>query len=120
MRQCDKPVKSTEYILSVHITEHILVKNIYFGSPINDARDYDKLQKALLQRYNFTEQKCRERFTRAKPKGQESLGQLIVRILIDFNKWMELFEVGKMFEGVKELMVQENSPTHIRGTYLCS
>ena len=51
-----------------------------------DARDYDKLRKALLQRYDFTQQGYRERFRNAKPDGQESPGQLIVRIRNYFNK----------------------------------
>ena len=66
-----------------------------------------KLQKALLQRYNFTEQGYRERFRSAKPEGQESPGQFIVRIRNYFNKWVELAEVDKSFEGVEELIVRE-------------
>ena len=43
----------------------------------------------------------------AKPEGQKSPGQLIVRISNYFDKWMEISEVGKMFEGKKELLVRE-------------
>ena len=43
----------------------------------------------------------------AKPEGQESPGQLIVRIHNYFNRLVELSKVGKTFEGVKEFMVRE-------------
>ena len=81
--------------------------DVYSELSSEDARGYDKLRKALLQRYDFTEQGYRERFRKAKSDGQESPGQLIVRIRNYFNKWVELSEVGKTFEGVEELMVQE-------------
>ena len=82
--------------------------DVYSGlSSEEDARDYDKLRKALIQRYDFTEQRERERYRNAKPEGQESPGQLIVRIRNYFNKWVELSEVGKTFDGVEELMVRE-------------
>ena len=70
-------------------------------------RDYDKLRKALLQRYDFAELGYREGFRNAKSEGQELPGQLIVRIRNYFNKWLELSEVGKTFEGAEELMVPE-------------
>ena len=71
-----------------------------------DARNY-KLRKAFLQTNDSTKQGYRERFRNAKPEGPESPGQLIVRIRNYFNEWMENFEVGKMFEGVEELMVRK-------------
>ena len=70
-------------------------------------------RKALLQRYDFTEQGYHERFRNAKPEGQESPGQLIVRIRNCFNKWEEISEVGKAFEGVEELMVREQFTNYI-------
>ena len=55
------------------------VLDVYSGLSDEQARDYDKLQKALLQRYDFTELGYRERFRGAKPEGQESPSQFIVR-----------------------------------------
>ena len=77
------------------------------GLSDKQARDCDKLQKALLQRYNFTKQDYRERFRGAKPEGQESLSQFIVRISNYFDKWVELAAGDKTFKGVSELMVRE-------------
>ena len=86
---------------------HFKTLDVYYGLSSKDARDYDKLRKALLQRYDFTEQVYRERFKNAKRKRQESPGQLIVIICNYFNKWEELSKVGETFEGVEELMVRE-------------
>ena len=80
--------------------------NVYFGLSDEQARDYDK--KALLQRYDFTEQGYRERFRGAKPEGQESPSQFIVKISNYFDKWVELAGENKTFKGVLELMVREH------------
>ena len=72
------------------------------------ARENDKLQKALLQRHDFTEQGYRKRFRGAKPKGQESPSQFIVlRISNYFDKLVELAGRDKTFKEVSELMVRE-------------
>ena len=55
----------------------------------------------------FSEQGGCKRFRNAKPDGQKSPGQLIVRIRNFVNKWMEFSEVGKTFAGVEDLMVRE-------------
>ena len=59
--------------------------DIYSGLSSEDAWDYDKLQKALLKRYDFTEQGYCERFKNDKPEGQESPGQSTVRILWEMD-----------------------------------
>ena len=81
--------------------------DVYSGLSDEPARGYDKLQKALLHRYDFTEQSYRERFRGAKPEGQESPSQFIVRISNYFDKWVELADGDKTFKGVSELMVRE-------------
>ena len=81
--------------------------DVYSGLSDEQARDYDKLQKALLQRYDFTEQGYRGRFRGAQPEGQESPNQFILRISNYFDKWVELAGGDKTFKGVSELMVRE-------------
>ena len=60
--------------------------DVYSGLSGELARDYDKLQKALLQRYDFMEQGYCERFRGAKLEGQESPSQFIVRISNYFDE----------------------------------
>ena len=81
--------------------------DVYSGLSGEQARDYDKLQKALLQRYDFTERGYRARFRGAKPEGQESPSQFFARISNYFNKWVELAGGDKTFKGVSKLMVRE-------------
>ena len=87
--------------------------NIYSGLSDEAALDYDRLERALLQRYDFTEQGYRERFRGVKPEGQESPSQFIVRIRNYFSKWVDLAGVEKSFEGVSELMVKEQFPKDV-------
>ena len=79
--------------------------DVNFSLSSEDTRDYNRLRKALQQRYDFSEQGYCEEFRNAKPGGQKSPDQLTVRIRNYFNKLVEFSEVGKTFEGVKELMV---------------
>ena len=81
--------------------------DVYSGLSDEQARDYDKLKKALLQRYDFTEQSYRERFRGANPERQESPSQFIVRIYNYFDQWVELAGGDKTFTEVSELMVRE-------------
>ena len=59
--------------------------DVYSGLSSEQARDYHKLQKALPQRYD-SEESYREKFRAAKPEGQESPSQFIVRISNYFDK----------------------------------
>ena len=80
---------------------------VYSGLSTEDALNYDRLHLALLKRYNFTEHGYRERFRGAKPEGQETPSQFLVKISNYFDKWVELGSVDKLYEGVMELMVRE-------------
>ena len=80
---------------------------VYSGLSTEDALNYDRSHLALLKRYNFTEHGYRERFRGAKPEGQETPSQFLVRISNYFDKWVELASVDKLYEGVMELMVRE-------------
>ena len=68
--------------------------------------DYERLNLALLKRYDFTEFGYRRRFCNAKPEGQESPGQFIVRLKNYITKWVKLYKVKESFGGVVELMVR--------------
>ena len=69
--------------------------------------DYGRLKLALLKRYDFTEFEYHRRFCDAKPEGQESPSQFIVRLKNYLTKWVKLAKVEESFDGVVELMVRE-------------
>ena len=45
--------------------------NVYTRMSDPDANDYHKLKKALLTRYNYTENGYRKRFREVKPETEE-------------------------------------------------
>ena len=55
-----------------------------------DASDYDNLKKALLTRYNYTEDSYRKRFREATPETEETPDQLVIRLKNYLAKWLEL------------------------------
>ena len=80
---------------------------VYSRLSQDEAIDYERLKLALLKRYDFTEFGYRRRFRDAKPEGQESSGQFIVRLKNYLTKWVKLAKVEESFGGVVELMVRE-------------
>ena len=80
---------------------------VYSRLSQDEAMDFEHLKLALVKRYDFTELGYQRRFCDAKPEGQESPGQFIVRLKNYLIKWVKLAKVEESFDGVVELMVQE-------------
>ena len=55
-----------------------------------DANDYDKLKKALLTRYNYTEDGYGKRYREGKPGTEETPDQFIIRLKNYRAKWLKL------------------------------
>ena len=73
-----------------------------------DASDYDKLKKALLTRYNYTEDGYRKRFREVKPETEEMPDQFVVRLQNYLAKWLELSGSSSLgFEAILDLKVKE-------------
>ena len=64
--------------------------DVYTRMPDGDASDYDKLKKALLTGYNFTEDGYRKRFWEVKPETEEAQDQFVIRLKNYLAKWLEL------------------------------
>ena len=79
---------------------------IYSRLSQEEAMDYERLKLTSLKKYNFTEFGYRRRFRDAKPEGQESPGQFIVRLKNYLTKWVKLAKVEESFDGEVELMVR--------------
>ena len=54
--------------------------DVYTRMSDADAGDYDKLKKALLTRYNYTEDGYRKRFREATPETEETPDQFVIRL----------------------------------------
>ena len=73
-----------------------------------DASDYDKLKKALLTRYNYTEDGYRKRFREATPKTEETPDQFVIRLKNYLAKWLELSGSSPQnFDALVDLIVKE-------------
>ena len=64
--------------------------DVYTRMSDADASDYDKLKKALLTRYNYTEDGYRKRFKEAMPETEETPDQFVIRLKNYLAKWLEL------------------------------
>ena len=72
-----------------------------------DASDYNKLKKALLTRYNYTEDGYRKRFREATPETVETLDQFVIRLNY-LAKWLELSGSSPAdFDALVDLIVKE-------------
>ena len=73
-----------------------------------DASDYDKLKKALLTRYNYTEDGYRKRFREATPETEETPYQFVIRLKNYLAKWLELSGSSPdNFDALVDLIVKE-------------
>ena len=73
-----------------------------------DANDHDKLKKALLTRYNYTEDGYRKRFREVKSETEKTPDQLIIHLKNSLAKWLELSgSSSRDFDALVDLMVKE-------------
>ena len=82
--------------------------DVYTRMSDTDANNYDKLKKALLTRYNYTEDDYRKRFTEVKPETEETPDQFIIRLKNYLAKWLELYRSSSGdLEALVDLIVKE-------------
>ena len=72
-----------------------------------DAVVYDTLKDALLKRYQLTEEGFRIKLRTSKQESGETASQFIVRLENYLTRWMDLGQVDKTFEGLKDLILRE-------------
>ena len=82
--------------------------DVYTRMSDADASDYDKLKKALLTRYNYTEDGYRKRFREATPETEETPDQFVIRLKKYLAKWLELSGSSPQnFDALVDLIVKE-------------
>ena len=82
--------------------------DVYARMSDADASDYDKLKKALLTRYNYTEDGYRKRFREATPETEETPDQFVIRLKNYLAKWLELSGSSPQnFDALVDLIVKE-------------
>ena len=82
--------------------------DVYTRMSDADASDYDKLKKALLTRYNYTEDGYRKRFREATPETEETPDQFVIRLKNYLAKWLEISGSSPQnFDALVDLIVKE-------------
>ena len=82
--------------------------DVYTRMSDADASDYGKLKKALLTRYNYTEDGYRKRFREATPETEETPDQFVIRLKNYLAKWLELSGSSPQnFDALVDLIVKE-------------
>ena len=81
--------------------------DVYSMLPADQANNYDQLKAALLKGYQLSADGFKRRFRTAKPESGETPTQFLTRIGNYLQRWIELANAEKSFDGLKTLMVQE-------------
>ena len=80
----------------------------YTRMSYSDANDYDKLKKALLTRYNYTEDGYRKRFREVTPETEEMPDQFVIRLNNYPANWLEISGSSSGdFDALVDLIVEE-------------
>ena len=71
------------------------------------AVDYERLKKALLLRYELTEEGYRSKFRNSVPDDDETSTQFIVRLGNYLRRWIEMAECGTDWRDICNVFIKE-------------
>jgi len=80
---------------------------VYTSMPPEQADDYQSLKKAVLKRYQLTEEGFRLKFRDSKPEHGETVFQFMARLVRYFSRWTEMAETDGSVESLTDLIVRE-------------
>ena len=80
---------------------------VYTSMPPEQADDYPALKKAVLKRYQLTEEGFRLKFRESKPEQVENVFQCMARRVCYFSRWAEMAEFDGTFESLVDLIIRE-------------
>lgn len=72
-----------------------------------DSLDYDRVKRALLQRFRYTAEGYREKFRESKPLDGETGSQFAARLEGFFDRWVSMDSCPKTYEGIRDQMIGE-------------
>ena len=81
--------------------------DVYASMAPDEANNYEALKKALLKRYQLTEEGFRTKFRESKPQKEETVVQYVARLRRYLTRWMELSDIEHSFDAVSDLMLRE-------------
>ncbi|KAJ8027827.1 hypothetical protein HOLleu_29895 [Holothuria leucospilota] len=80
---------------------------VFTRMPVADAGDYEKLKKALLDRFQLNKEGFRAKFKEALPEGDEGASQFATRLSSYFDKWIDLSGVDKKIEELRDFIIRD-------------
>ena len=81
--------------------------DVYSRLSPTDSLNYAKLKDALLKRFQLREEGFRSKFRSSRPKVGETPPQFVVQLDDYLNRWMDMANVSKDFDGLKDLVLRE-------------
>lgn len=81
--------------------------DVFARMPIDDAMKYDELKSALLKRFELTEEGFKKRYRSCRPDKGETYGQFVVRLQSYLQRWVDMSNIQKTYEGLFDLMVRD-------------
>ncbi|XP_033762635.1 uncharacterized protein LOC117344094 [Pecten maximus] len=80
---------------------------VFSRLPVDKALDFEELRKALLLRFEMTEEGFRKSFRTARPEGGETFSQFATRLENYMERWVELSKTEKTYKKLKDLMLRD-------------
>lgn len=80
---------------------------VYVSLSADVANNYAVLKRALLKRYQLTEDGFRQKFRTASPEVDETVVQYIARLKRYLERWIEMADVERSFDKLLDLLLRE-------------
>ena len=87
---------------------------LYNALEDDEARNYQALKKALLQRFNLTAEAYRRRLRNCKRLSGELSHQFVVRLNLYLRRWVEMAEKNWTVDDLADLIVMEQLMSSLR------
>ncbi|XP_078677844.1 LOW QUALITY PROTEIN: uncharacterized protein LOC144914156 [Branchiostoma floridae x Branchiostoma belcheri] len=81
--------------------------DVYSRLSDDDTQYYNKVKDAILKRYELTEDGFRKKFRSKVPQEGEGPDQYLIRLSSYLNRWVELSDTPRTYEGICDMIVQE-------------
>ena len=88
--------------------------DVYALMPKEDALNYDKIEVALLKRYELTEEGFKRKYKKCRPENGETFQQFMTRMKSYFTRWIDMASIEKSYEGLQDLILREQL------TFICN
>ncbi|XP_021369220.1 uncharacterized protein LOC110460569, partial [Mizuhopecten yessoensis] len=81
--------------------------DVFSRLPMEQSLDFEELKKALLTRFELTEEGFWKKFRSTRPETGETLTQFAFRLDSYFMRWLDMTRTAKDFESLKDLMIRD-------------